>query len=416
MPSDGRPRRSFLTTTLVLCILHFSGAFANQVIVDDQHPGLVWDGAWEEFTGQPEAEDGTLTWANRTGPTVTLTFTGTSVQVFGAFKPVGTWNIQSLYAIDGGRQTAFVPSPLVPQESFRQKFYDSGPLPLGTHTLKITNLGVQLWIDYFVYDDGGGSGQSTSSLTAASTDRIGGTKSTTPATRPSPSSSSVAGITASSLSSGSGSAESGAIVPSTSSGVITFSQLSTTVSVTGALLTPNAASSLVALTLPQPSSSSISSSLNVTATPGGSQTPRPNPHGLPRAALVGLIVGVSLAAFAVVAVSIWLRRRHIRRTPSEVRVSQYPFVQPAEDDQSAARLGSRESQSSETLFVASLPGSKSLQMVDRRSESSDRGVSLAQAAGPHVVDMDVDAGLISDAASEQSTPPPSYREFEHGAP
>ena len=107
------------------------------------------------------------------------------MRVYGAFKPVGTWNIQSLYAVDGRSPTPFLPSQQVDQESYRQLFFDSGPLRLGEHTLKVTNLGVQLWLDYFVYDDGG-DGVNTASL-LVSTGRAGGVT-TTATTRASSSS------------------------------------------------------------------------------------------------------------------------------------------------------------------------------------------------------------------------------------
>ena len=74
MFTDTRSRPSFLAATL--SILYCRHAFATLVTVDDRDSSLVWGGSWEPFSGQPEAEDGTLTWANNTGPTVAFTFTG----------------------------------------------------------------------------------------------------------------------------------------------------------------------------------------------------------------------------------------------------------------------------------------------------------------------------------------------------
>ena len=74
MVTNTGSRPSVLAATL--SILYCRHAFATLVTVDDRDSSLVWGGSWEPFSGQPEAEDGTLTWANSTGPTVTFTFTG----------------------------------------------------------------------------------------------------------------------------------------------------------------------------------------------------------------------------------------------------------------------------------------------------------------------------------------------------
>ena len=61
--------------------------------------------------------------------------------------------MQSQYSVDGSQPQTFIPPSEVTQESYGQKFFDSGPLAQGDHTLTITNLGEQLWIDYFQTDD-----------------------------------------------------------------------------------------------------------------------------------------------------------------------------------------------------------------------------------------------------------------------
>ncbi|KAI1788036.1 hypothetical protein LXA43DRAFT_1097719 [Ganoderma leucocontextum] len=76
--------------------------------------------------------------------------------------------MQSRYAIDGGEPTTFLPPRAVQVEAYNQTtFYDSGALPgAGEHTLKITNLAVELWLDYFLVDgsDSGGGGGAPSGI------------------------------------------------------------------------------------------------------------------------------------------------------------------------------------------------------------------------------------------------------------
>ncbi|KAM5545302.1 hypothetical protein V8D89_000915 [Ganoderma adspersum] len=420
MLADTRSRPSFLASTLLLPTIYCRHAFANLVTVDDRDSSLVWGGSWAPFFGQPEAEDGTLTWANDTGPTVTFAFTGVEVRVFGAFKPVGTWNIQSLYAIDGGSPTPFVPSRQVDQESFRQMFFDSGPLPLGKHTLKVTNLGVQLWLDYFLYDDGG-DGAPNATLSLLSTDHTGGA--TTTATRPS--SPSAALITTSSSISSTRDASGGSI-SSTNSEVATSSLRSAASLATSPWSTP-AVPPFVAPTPSQSSSLPLSLSPNATATPRGSETPQQantHGHGMPRAALVGLSVGtVVITGVVLLVILLRRRRRHCRRTEAQLRASQNPLSSLTASSLSLAvhpdrdRASHSTTPSSDTLGVGDggevgyCSFSQWLQQAaEKRSMELDGRVSVE--GGPH--DLAADARSVEDAASGKSTPPPPYREFEDG--
>ena len=92
--SDARHRPSFLTATLILCIISpCNYAFADTFVVDDQDdtPDVLWDGIWVEPDGRklPRAWEGTLTCANTTGPTVTFTFTGKLAVVFDCISSTG---------------------------------------------------------------------------------------------------------------------------------------------------------------------------------------------------------------------------------------------------------------------------------------------------------------------------------------
>ena len=68
--------------------------------------------------------------------------------MFGAFEVVGTFDMHSTYSIDSGTPTDFLPAETVVRPLYRQKFYQSGMLSNGDHTLVITNAAQEFWFDY----------------------------------------------------------------------------------------------------------------------------------------------------------------------------------------------------------------------------------------------------------------------------
>lgn len=77
---------------------------------------------------------------------------GTSVSVYGALLPVGTFTRISQYTIDGQNTTVYNPPETIASEQHRVQFYDSGTLPFGQHTLTIENLGEEYWFDFIKAD------------------------------------------------------------------------------------------------------------------------------------------------------------------------------------------------------------------------------------------------------------------------
>ncbi|KAM5545303.1 hypothetical protein V8D89_000916 [Ganoderma adspersum] len=393
MLSDARRRPSFLTAPLIFCIASCNHVLADTFVVDDQDgtPDVLWDGIWEEFIDLRPAHawQGTLTRANTTGPTVTFTFTGTSVQVFGALRPVGTWDMRSLYSIDGGRPNAFVPSREVDEDAYGQQFFDSGTLPLDKHTLKITNLGDQLWLDYFLYDDGNGHVASSTDRTA----QAGGTKTvTTTVTRARHSSSLSTALVTPSLPSSITEVGTGGSILSTSSEITTFSQPSPALSVPTSSSLVSTAVLSVSLTPPRssplPPSSPFTSSLNASvpsqaaADPPGEQ----HAHGVSRTALVALAAAsATISAIALLAILYFT-------PPSPVPDVAHPAPESARAGEGAATCS----------CCRWLRGSA------RRS--MDGGVRIA--GGPPGMSH-ADAPSLSDAESEKSTLPPSYKDFDH---
>ncbi|KAI0760913.1 hypothetical protein BD413DRAFT_617434 [Trametes elegans] len=142
---------------LTLVFLGILGDCAT--IIDSADPRIQYNTAWQLQQGDERDYDGTLSFSNEASATATVRFTGTSITVYGALKPVGLWNMHSLYYLDGANLPAsFQPPTQVSAEGHQVKFYSSGPLPDGEHTLVIGNMGQQFWFDYVEID--GSSGQS----------------------------------------------------------------------------------------------------------------------------------------------------------------------------------------------------------------------------------------------------------------
>ena len=314
--------------------------FADSHIVDDWDPSLQWNGGWTGFKDEPAPTwDRTLTWGNISSATVTFTFTGmvwiqvdcmasfhssfgspavgTSIQVFGAFKPVGIWSMQSQYTIDGGNPTTFVPPQEVSAEAYNQSFYHSGTLSAGEHTLKITNLGSQLWLDYFLVNDNGGvnvvsaGGPSGGASTATTTATViePATATPTPSAGPTP-------------------ASTGSSAASTSSAQSLPTQLNVSVSATNSS-TPSTATSSTSndgsLSSPDPTSPSPTSS-DATAPARGAEATQDPSNGTSHSVSPGLIAGVTLGGLAVLAIllAVWWRVRRKQRGLS-AWVAPYPF-------------------------------------------------------------------------------------------
>ncbi|KAM5545300.1 hypothetical protein V8D89_000913, partial [Ganoderma adspersum] len=308
MFADPRTLPCFLTFALVWCIVHFDLVLGDPIIVDDQDraTSVRWDGPWVGFSNQPAPTwDGTLTWGNLTGAWVTFTFTGTSVQVFGAFKPVGTWSMMSQYVIDGGEPTTFVPAQEVQQEAYEQKFFDSGTLPLGEHMLNITNLGAQLWLDYFQFST------SVPEINSSSTIERPPPVTTTLA------SSSTSLLRSSSSMSSSSPMQSSSQIPSSS----TYISSSSAITIVSGISMP----------LPHTageaglSSSSTMLSMNmITTTSQGTETPQTHLPEITRTELVGITAGSTVGGISVLALLLWLGCWCRRRTQNRVGAGGLP--------------------------------------------------------------------------------------------
>ena len=161
--------RSFPLITLIrLCL-------ADALRIDDFDHMVTYDGAWTDGANIPDDVsknwDSTLHYSNISGATATLKFTGelsnllrpletaahrplgTSIAVYGSLHPPGRYNMQSLYSIDGQPPFTFIPKRDVQTAIHQSLFYSSPQFPYGEHTLVVTNLGEQLFLDFFDIQD-----------------------------------------------------------------------------------------------------------------------------------------------------------------------------------------------------------------------------------------------------------------------
>ncbi|KAJ7094736.1 hypothetical protein B0H15DRAFT_137060 [Mycena belliarum] len=129
------------------------------VIVDDRDASLQTHGPWKHTSaGTVEYFSGTTS-SGTSGATAEFTFVGTSVGVFGTVAPGTGATLE--FSVDHGPSSSF---PVQSQNSalFHQRFFMSGPLSDGNHTLYInlTSPSSQgIGLDYFLYNTTSTSGK-----------------------------------------------------------------------------------------------------------------------------------------------------------------------------------------------------------------------------------------------------------------
>ncbi|PIL28497.1 hypothetical protein GSI_08535 [Ganoderma sinense ZZ0214-1] len=150
-------------------------AMATTVTVDDGDPGIEYRGAWTHnpWGNQSVNYGSSVTFTNTSGSTATYRFQGTAIAVFGAFEMSGTYNVHSSYSIDDGTATDFIPADTFVVFQYNQKFFQSGTLSNDEHTLVITNLGEEFWLDYLVVTQSPPSTTTTTQSAAPQTPAIG---------------------------------------------------------------------------------------------------------------------------------------------------------------------------------------------------------------------------------------------------
>ncbi|KAI0708220.1 hypothetical protein C8Q76DRAFT_799516 [Earliella scabrosa] len=159
-PSDSAPlaaQPSLYPTSDTLVIATFV-AFAvcddPTIMVDDTDGRIQYSSSWLRNTIPDPTEKnygGTSSFTNISQSTATLAFEGVlQLSVWGAFPVVGAFKMASQYSIDGSNTTTFTPLSTVSQPGYRQRFFLSPFFSPDKHTLTITNLGENFYLDYIL--------------------------------------------------------------------------------------------------------------------------------------------------------------------------------------------------------------------------------------------------------------------------
>ncbi|KAJ7600500.1 hypothetical protein C8J56DRAFT_910411 [Mycena floridula] len=127
--------------------------------IDDANPSILYSsGIGDWFTGGIEGEFRFTTHGSgQQNARATITFEGTAIAVYGSVKSVansdsGTQGPVSTYTIDGGALATYTGVPGT-SDTHQLRFFASGPLSEGNHTLTVENAltGPILILDYLEY-------------------------------------------------------------------------------------------------------------------------------------------------------------------------------------------------------------------------------------------------------------------------
>ncbi|TBU26145.1 hypothetical protein BD311DRAFT_763202 [Dichomitus squalens] len=115
------------------------------VVVDDTDSELKYMGDWSRQTPSPGQLNNTVTGTVENGASVSFTFKGTSIKVYGQQIPNDTQN--STYMFNGQSFTYFM-KDAIHQQHHQVQFFSSPTIGDGEHTIYIINHGDSLLIDY----------------------------------------------------------------------------------------------------------------------------------------------------------------------------------------------------------------------------------------------------------------------------
>ncbi|KAI0339359.1 hypothetical protein BDW22DRAFT_586348 [Trametopsis cervina] len=126
----------------------------SNILVDDADtPILAYTGSWTP-SGNANEYNSTTHGSSSAGASVSLTFHGTSIQVYGTIGPsAGDGVPQTSYFLDNNPEVIYIAANNPGNALYHQPFFTSPPIPDGEHNLTITirpNSGFY-WLDYFVF-------------------------------------------------------------------------------------------------------------------------------------------------------------------------------------------------------------------------------------------------------------------------
>ncbi|KAI0738917.1 hypothetical protein C8Q80DRAFT_217984 [Daedaleopsis nitida] len=227
--------------------------------------------------------------------------------------PPGTFDFRSQYSIDGGPSTQFVPPTTYPQWLYRRPFFLSGDISSGAHTLVITNLGEQFWLDYIQVEADAEQGSTSTSGSLAGSPSKGTTSSTLKTSTTSARTKIAPGVSDNQPGSSSSSTQSAGCVTAGGNSPVSSTETSIVGPVPVVVSSPtNVASSPIVSPTSTPAGMGTRTAKAGLGTPVGSPIMEP-----------GAIVGVSVAAVVLLLLvgfgTWWWRRRRRHSMESEIR-------------------------------------------------------------------------------------------------
>ncbi|KAL4263069.1 Transmembrane protein [Pleurotus pulmonarius] len=112
-------------------------------LLDDSDPRILYSLGWLRG-GLPPEFNGSTTYTDSRNETMTVTFVGTSISVFGS---ITNSTVTSTYEVDGTTTSKFSMDPKG-ERRYRVLFYESPALSHKKHTLVATSEGGRVIIDY----------------------------------------------------------------------------------------------------------------------------------------------------------------------------------------------------------------------------------------------------------------------------
>ncbi|KAJ7490753.1 hypothetical protein FB451DRAFT_1389518 [Mycena latifolia] len=125
------------------------------VIVDDRDGQVQYHGLWEHHSGTAPEYQSTTSASATPGDSVTFTFEGTSIDVFGTAGPGNGGTMK--FSIDQSPNSSYT-APATEVALYHQLFWTSGLLSDGSHTLLITHMSLpgnqtgKIFLDYILYN------------------------------------------------------------------------------------------------------------------------------------------------------------------------------------------------------------------------------------------------------------------------
>ncbi|KAF7336275.1 hypothetical protein MVEN_02175800 [Mycena venus] len=127
----------------------------NAAIVDDRDPLIHYEGTWNQAGSYAEFHS-TTTWSPMQGSTATLSFTGTSITVYGSVAARNPPQSSLTFALDGSIAGTYTPPSDMAADIHHEALWTSPTVSSGSHTLVITQTTAEtsgaIYLDYIMYD------------------------------------------------------------------------------------------------------------------------------------------------------------------------------------------------------------------------------------------------------------------------